>query len=477
MNMLEKATAVVVYSSLSLAALSAGATQTAPPEDCQETTLTIVAHQDDDLLFINPDLQDDLDSGRCLTTVFLTAGDAGSSVKYWERRELGPLAAYSTMLGLPEAQEWESTSLDVNGRSIRSSVSSDGRVELLFMRLPDGNPTGRGFAATGSASLQRLWEGEIATLAAIDGSATYTRTELVDTLRAVVAEAAPLDVRIQNDQHSADHSDHRAGARFAREALKGFSGTVSAYLGYSAVDTETPNVHGEQLKRKTDAIRSYGAYDHNLCLQGAKCPTERWTERRYLVPAPGNAPAVPGPAPYTGPNVARNSSVIASSAAKGQEATKAIDARVDGYRQDQSTRASNPGAEWASSGERGGAWIQLKWTQPHLISSVHLYDRPNSNDQILAGRLTFSDGSTAVVPPLNNDGTATVVNFAPRAATSLHFEVTAVSRSTVNVGLAEIEAYTAPKGSPNIKQNAEQLKSALKELLSRLRVPVADTPR
>lgn len=45
------------------------------------------------------------------------------------------------------------------------------------------------------------------------------------------------------------------------------------------------------------------------------------------------------------------------------------------------------------------------------------------------------------VPSLANDGSATVVTFPEREASSLRFTVTGVSSSTQNVGLSEIEAY------------------------------------
>ena len=42
--------------------------------------LQIVAHQDDDFLFMNPDMAVTLDAGIPVTTVYLTAGEAGGAV-------------------------------------------------------------------------------------------------------------------------------------------------------------------------------------------------------------------------------------------------------------------------------------------------------------------------------------------------------------------------------------------------------------
>src|SRR5579862_2763584 len=47
------------------------------------TILNIVAHQDDDLLFMNPDTQKDINEGHCIRTIYITAGDSGAGSYYW----------------------------------------------------------------------------------------------------------------------------------------------------------------------------------------------------------------------------------------------------------------------------------------------------------------------------------------------------------------------------------------------------------
>ncbi len=39
--------------------------------------MAVVAHQDDSLLFLSPDLLHDIQAGDCVTTVYVTAGDGG----------------------------------------------------------------------------------------------------------------------------------------------------------------------------------------------------------------------------------------------------------------------------------------------------------------------------------------------------------------------------------------------------------------
>jgi hypothetical protein len=128
--------------------------------------------------------------------------------------------------------------------------------------------------------------------------------------------------------------------------------------------------------------------------------------------------------------------VTASSEASwtGQLAVKAVDGVADGYPGDYSH-------EWATAGGGVGSWLQLAWGGSQVLDHVILHDRPNLDDQVTGGTLTFSDGSSVSVGALPNDGSGLQVSFSPRATTSLRFTVTAARSSTINVGLSELEAW------------------------------------
>jgi hypothetical protein len=136
------------------------------------------------------------------------------------------------------------------------------------------------------------------------------------------------------------------------------------------------------------------------------------------------------------PDIARQATVTASSqnTSTGQLATSAIDGVIDGYPGDYTK-------EWATVGGGAGSWLNLAWSSAQTINKVVLYDRPNANDQITGGTLTFSDGSTVPVPSLNNDGTATTITFPAKTTTSLKLTVTSVGANTQNIGLSEIQVY------------------------------------
>ena len=101
----------------------------------------------------------------------------------------------------------------------------------------------------------------------------------------------------------------------------------------------------------------------------------------------------------------------------------------------------NSTAEWATVGGGAGSWLELTWSSPQTFDTIVLYDRPNSSDQITAGNIQFSDGSSIPVPALANDGSGVTLTFAAKTVTSLQLNITAVSASTQNIGLSEIQVY------------------------------------
>jgi hypothetical protein len=95
--------------------------------------------------------------------------------------------------------------------------------------------------------------------------------------------------------------------------------------------------------------------------------------------------------------------------------------------------------EWATNGQGSGAWIQLNWQQPVTANQIKLYDRPNFNDNILSGRLQFSDGTTIVIGKLNKNGAATTINFPVKTFSWVKFTMDTLQGS--NPGLSEFEVY------------------------------------
>ncbi|MCX7107433.1 MAG: discoidin domain-containing protein [Methylococcales bacterium] len=134
-------------------------------------------------------------------------------------------------------------------------------------------------------------------------------------------------------------------------------------------------------------------------------------------------------------NIAKLSSVTASSqnTSTNQQAIKAIDGIVKSW--------PDNTHEWATNGQKTGAWIDLKWNAPYTINKIVLYDRPNKYDQITSATLTFSNGSTVKVGSLINSGDAVVINFPSVVTNSVKLTVNSVNPTTANIGLDEIEVF------------------------------------
>ncbi|NQT03980.1 MAG: hypothetical protein HQ580_18285 [Planctomycetes bacterium] len=137
-------------------------------------------------------------------------------------------------------------------------------------------------------------------------------------------------------------------------------------------------------------------------------------------------------------NIAGKAKVTASSTFEGYNAKAAVDGVVGGY-------PENISAEWASDGQKASAKLRLSWDKPYTINRIWLFDRPNTHaDQIISGRLAFSDGSNISVGALPDDASAAKeITFSPRKVQWLEFVVSSVKPQTQNIGLAEIAVFTA----------------------------------
>ena len=131
-----------------LAALVTGSTFAATPSCPLGATMNIVAHEDDDLLFLSPDLIHDVQAGRCVRTVFVTAGAFPGDTDYGAQREAGSRAANALMAGV--ANSWTTTDAGISGHPMPLlTLAAKPTVSLVFMHLPQ-SPFGGADSSTGS---------------------------------------------------------------------------------------------------------------------------------------------------------------------------------------------------------------------------------------------------------------------------------------------------------------------------------------
>jgi len=234
-----------------------------------QVSFYFAAHEDDWQLFMNPSAFEDVTDPATKTVfVHVTAGDAGlgagtggKKYPYYLARERGAVTAIRFMAdSLERTTEDSSGPLPFNGHPVHR-VRYHGTV-AYFLRLPDGHPSGAGFAGTGYQSLQRLAAGEIATLAAVDGSTVYHGwADLVATVRAILdyerAQAPAVKLNVAEPDASVnpnDHSDHRMTAKAALEAAADLGCARRRYFIYYSSSRLPENLDPQQRQIETAVL-------------------------------------------------------------------------------------------------------------------------------------------------------------------------------------------------------------------------------
>ncbi|SHH86412.1 GlcNAc-PI de-N-acetylase [Pollutimonas bauzanensis] len=269
--------------------------------------LVFVPHQDDDLLFMNPDIGSTIDAGGCVQVVYLTASERGEGEGYMLGRERGVRAAYAYMAQEPNI--WAEGYATIGTRRLaRFTLNGNKRVRLLHMRLKDP------WLGKGWGSLTPLSRAESVPGSAVEslGPAveTYTRPELVATIRQIIQEYQPSTIRHMDDSITIpyadlcwrcighDHPDHIASARLVHEAIAQEHGNYAevAYVDYPSQE-RVANLSPAETVDKTDAFRRYAWDDYRYCTDRELCrepagPAAAWVGRSYYVSRHNVAPAI-----------------------------------------------------------------------------------------------------------------------------------------------------------------------------------------
>ncbi len=239
------------------------------PAHCiNNTTLNVVAHQDDDLLFLSPDLVHDITAKRCIRSVYLTAGDAGQPYKYWHSRELAVESAYAYMYDLPNI--WHESKVTINGHHLRlSTLDQQPSVGMIFMALPDGHPLGKGFGRYKNESLSNLRKGTLLKIHSVDGASSYTKQDLVETLRSIMNFDKPTEIHTQKPDNlvDGDHSDHHAAGYFTLLARNGYTpkNILRLYTGYPISSMPVNIINQQDLLVKRQTFEIYINRDGEIC--------------------------------------------------------------------------------------------------------------------------------------------------------------------------------------------------------------------
>lgn len=211
----------------------------------QSTSIYVSAHPDDWQLFMNPNAYNSV-KGANEKVVFIhtTAGDAGDGItnNHYLAREEGSLRAIRFMSntftnnGAP-GTNMNQTTVNVNGHQILKFTYRN--IVAYFLRLPDGDYRGTGYPGTNNQSLQKLYNGSITSISAVDGSSTYSSlTDLKNTLKSIVQTESTGSVKFNIADHDAsinpdDHSDHINSSLIMQDVANSIGGvTLNLYSEY-----------------------------------------------------------------------------------------------------------------------------------------------------------------------------------------------------------------------------------------------------
>ncbi|MFI6447226.1 hypothetical protein [Kitasatospora sp. NPDC050543] len=199
----------------------------------------IVAHEDDDLLFMNPDLLNGIRAGIPVETVYLTAGDANRGEAYARDRQAGIRLAYAHMAGAQGCGEdgngcWTKDEYrPVAGGPVaeRFRLNGGDAVQVVFLNLPEEADSGH----LGGDALRKLWNDPALSTETLDMDGPgevwpqrYDRDALISFLSGLLGDDLATLVRMQDPapdpllypqlpQH--DHPDHISAAWFADAAV------------------------------------------------------------------------------------------------------------------------------------------------------------------------------------------------------------------------------------------------------------------
>ncbi|MCB9508164.1 MAG: VCBS repeat-containing protein [Myxococcales bacterium] len=247
-------------------------------------TVVIVAHQDDELLFITPDITRAVRSGRPYRAIYVTAGD-GCFTRDSLARDAGARAAITRLWsGTPEPEGWSCAEVSIAGVAARECGHPTAPISAVNLQLPDCEPAllELGTGVVGALAQRRPERNEV------------TEAQVVAALREELSVASTVLTLDASGVYGHDNTDHEQTARWVFDAAAGLDVELREHRSYNT-DTEPLNVTPEDLAETWAAVVDYcdlSAEGDDICRGESGVAFYEWARRQIVDPVLRPGPGV-----------------------------------------------------------------------------------------------------------------------------------------------------------------------------------------
>jgi hypothetical protein len=242
-------------------------------------TLFLAAHPDDDMIFMEPELQAALARNAATTTIYATtSGPRGPEHHLFEAAKV----AYGAAAG---SEDWACGEIAIGTIQAKHCRLRDRPVSLVDLGLPDG-----GIPGDKLNSLLHLVDGTVTALPGYYGGG-ITQNTVVDVFTALLVATTPTSVQTLElaGSHGRDHSSHMFVGTIGLWAAAriGYAGPLMWNRGYNVGEHES-TLAGDELAQARTLLGYFEACAYACGPCGASCSSlteshEMWIARQYSV--------------------------------------------------------------------------------------------------------------------------------------------------------------------------------------------------
>jgi hypothetical protein len=244
-------------------------------------TLIIVAHLDDDMIFMQPMLRDAIESGS-VTTVYVSSGDSVHGRYRSARTFRATKTAYASVAG---SADWDCKYLSMGASPVHLCQLHDQQVSMIGLDTADGGMRGQNLH-----SPLHLIEGVTSHIPILGRFGGYATVDwIIQSLLDIITETQPRQIHTLDlaATHGFDHSGHLFSASFAfwAAARARYDGPIYWHRGYNVQD-EPVTLGDADYQPAKSMLGYFEACYHHCGKCGTSCPTldlmhDTWLQRQY----------------------------------------------------------------------------------------------------------------------------------------------------------------------------------------------------